>query len=317
MQNSLNIYFSKPLELIVYTLMEKNTVKIFNAYTLEKIDNPNIDEYIDIEGEITDKFNTHPAVVLYKNGLLQIVYAPPDMPYVFDSHGNVAKHFNVPIEAKAKITIPKVEKGGLKPQNLQQFNSATLQQFIQLSKMGKEQDCKETYDELKEKNNVPTVIVSNAKPENIVKDNIKEIFKDEGLQEPNKTPKLKMKSPSPRKKEDNEKWEADLQSLKRDVEQLKEIITIINQRLYRLYPVNIPNFLQTKNGLAPLISVEEINKKIQNNEIEKCELDPLLQPYAGSHRSNNRLLTYTSKNGEIYCVRAEYNPSNNQISNPK
>jgi len=144
---------------------------------------------------------------------------------------------------------------------------------------------------------------------------------DEGTGEPGESPQKEIRSPSPRTQPhpspvpplDNE----ELEELRKEVSELREIVRAMNQRLYRIYPVNIPPELRIDGKLATVISVQDIRKKMENDEIERYLLDPMFQAFAGSHRTNNRFLTFYSKDGSIYLVRADYNPQSNEINAPE
>jgi hypothetical protein len=65
-------------------------------------------------------------------------------------------------------------------------------------------------------------------------------------------------------------------------------------------------------SLPYFASVEEINQKIQQGEIEKWEIDPKLQ-YLDNP---NTRISFFSKDGKLYLVTAQYNPTTNQILPP-
>jgi hypothetical protein len=64
---------------------------------------------------------------------------------------------------------------------------------------------------------------------------------------------------------------------------------------------------------VPVLSFEEISRKLQNNEIEHFIIDSILQIWGNSQ---NRILTFYGKNGIIYLTKVCYNQQTNQIFPP-
>jgi hypothetical protein len=92
--------------------------------------------------------------------------------------------------------------------------------------------------------------------------------------------------------------------------------TLIKQ-LYNIPAANaVPDFLIVNGVKVNFISFQQISQKLSRNEIERYIIEPLLQPYAGNPSSLNRILTMFDKNGMTYLVKAQYNPTTNQISPP-
>jgi hypothetical protein len=105
--------------------------------------------------------------------------------------------------------------------------------------------------------------------------------------------------------------------MRQEITDLRAQLTALCRRIYQLYPVEIPEKLKFNGSEHPVISVDELQKKIAAGEITQTIMDPLYQAFAGSHRSNNRLLTCIDKSGKVYHVRAAYDPKENRISSPK
>lgn len=86
------------------------------------------------------------------------------------------------------------------------------------------------------------------------------------------------------------------------------------RREYRLYNNwTLPDKLPIEGQLISLTSFDVIQDKMGKGEIERFELNPVHQPFAGSTRTANRILTFHSKSGEKYLVNASYDPKTNQI----
>ena len=126
-----------------------------------------------------------------------------------------------------------------------------------------------------------------------------------------------MKSPSPRCL--YQVPDTDIQNIKQELADLKSSYRALTQRIYQIYPVELPMSLKSDGASvkAPVISVDELMKKMTANEVDSNFLDPILQPFAGSHRSNNRLISFKNKDGSYCHVRASYDPKTNKIDHPK
>lgn len=85
-----------------------------------------------------------------------------------------------------------------------------------------------------------------------------------------------------------------------------QIIEAHMRRTYGLYPVSIPTELPLNGQMVSIISYEELLTKSKDNSVIETSLQPEYQPFAGSHRNNNRLATFKLINGDIYLVRCSY-----------
>ena len=90
---------------------------------------------------------------------------------------------------------------------------------------------------------------------------------------------------------------------------LETIVKVLNQRLYDL-PVECPTHLPMGERV---ISLDELREKTQDDKIIKYSLDPLLQCFAGSHRSKSRMVTISTEKGNTYLVVAGFDPRANVI----
>ena len=97
--------------------------------------------------------------------------------------------------------------------------------------------------------------------------------------------------------------------------------TLIKQ-LYKLPGADaLPEFLIINGLRVSFISYEEITQMLNQNQIERYIIEPLLQPWAGKvgsldNEPTNRILTMFAKNGMTYLVKAKYDPVNNSINQP-
>jgi hypothetical protein len=121
------------------------------------------------------------------------------------------------------------------------------------------------------------------------------------------------RSPSPR---------SPAQETNPQLELLQNAFDTLMRQLYGL-PVELPQFLTVNGILSEFIPIERLNNLIQSNQIERFTIDPTLQAWAGSPVTNlridplpNRILTFFGRNGQVYLVKAKYDPNINEIFRP-
>lgn len=324
MSINLRAFLVLPSNIIIYSLKNDQSEKfIYNAGSLQRIDpSMEVTGFIEIAGSVTDKFGVHPVILGYDNDKLEVVYATQQIPYIFTSDGLPAKSDQGMVIVRANVLIPDLEKStisreveNLVSMDLQKINEEVLLNYINLSKEGKPQDTTKSYFDL-----LKTQTKKDTPSEKFLG-----LYIDVSGKNP--TAQRSARSPSPRmipEKIINEDSQLDLKECIRKIENLtaklqdaEDIIKIMNQRLYQMYPIDCPNKLRIDGKSIPVISVDEIKKKMSANEIERFSMNPVLQGYAGSHRSNNRMLTFYAKNGDVYLVRADYDVKTNKINPPK
>ena len=83
------------------------------------------------------------------------------------------------------------------------------------------------------------------------------------------------------------------------------------KQLYRI-PVQLPEFLIINGSRINFISFQMLTQ----NQIERFDLNPLLQPLAGLPESSNRILTVVDKNDTTYLVKVRYDQTTNQAYPP-
>lgn len=86
--------------------------------------------------------------------------------------------------------------------------------------------------------------------------------------------------------------------------------------LSQMYGIPIPQSYFPMN----FISFIEASSLLQQNLVEKFEVDPILQVWSGvsqlsigNHETKERIITLYLKNGNNYLVKAIYNPITQQI----
>lgn len=346
----LQVYLISPMQIIIYSLDDPLTdIKyMFNAELLTLMKDIQVSGFKEILGNITPKFGVKPIVLGYENGKFELVYAPLGMGYVFKSDGKLACHNRSQVTLKsapirifdiAKVNLT-VKSDCLPELDLPEPDTEDIKKYILMSQQGIEYNINTTYDELRkpQKVNLPSSIKATAACEAVPvvaavpavvlpplsQTSMPQQYDDVNLN----TPIRAMKSPSPRISKPKASADAvtinkssvtdqEIEKLKIEVAELRSIVKVFLQRNYQLYPIEMPEQLRLDNISGPVVKLEEINKKMANKEIADMKLDPLLQPYAGSNRGNNRLLTFIAKDGKLYHVRASYDPKNNKIDEPK
>lgn len=330
MTYQLRIFFVHSAKVFVYSLEHEKIPYIYNG-SLELYHLNNIDSYDEVEGVITDSFGVIPVVLVMSSGKYRIVYAPEDSEYVYSSDGKPALHNGEKVVGESFMLMPDVDKSKigsdkLAPISLNKYSEASIRKFCVLSCEGKEQDTNLSYqDYLKKKENSEkqiALIDSMPKISQPVVSNLSSPPRD-----PNGSPSNGFRSPSPKVEEqpspekiENTKisnLENKLEKAEKHIDRLEHLIKTLNQRLYQIYPVKYPQVITSNGHDGEIISVKEIREKMDKGEIHKYELDPMIQPYAGSHRSDNRFLTFYSKDGSVYLVRVFYDTKENKFDEPK
>lgn len=329
---------------------------MFNAELLTLMKNTEITGYKEITGNITTAFGVKPIVLGYENGKFELVYAPRGMGYVFKSDGKLAHHNRIAVTLKSEpIKIPDIDRVNLtiKSDSLPELNLETpdiedIKKYIAMSQQGIEYNINTTFDELRKpsgaKINLPSSIKSipsAPSPVSVPSSPVPAIVLpsltqtcmpqqyDIGNSDKNPTaPVRAIKSPSPRISKPKASADVvtinkssvtdqEIEKLKNEIIEIRSIMKVFIQRTYQLYPIEMPEQLRYENVSGPVIKLEEIKKKMADNEIERMVVEPFFQPYAGSNRNNNRLLTFFAKDGKIFHTRANYDPKNNIMDEPK
>jgi hypothetical protein len=107
--------------------------------------------------------------------------------------------------------------------------------------------------------------------------------------------------------------DVEIKELKIEVAELRSMLKALTQRIYQVYPVEMPQELRYNGKIGPIIDFDTIQKMMSDNLITGMVVEPLFQPYGGSHRGTNRILTFTDKEGKIYHVRADHDAKTNNI----
>lgn len=291
MSTEFRIFLLLPNKLIFYSLADPKTGKpqIFNAGSLESIPNPTTGTFTEISGMATSSFNVKPVVVAYSNNTYEILYAPSDSDYVFRTDGQLAKHQGSPVILKSVIQIPDISKYSnfqeLPKLKLDEPNEKSINDYIKMSRENKEYNLTITYRKISD---LPCDDITSPSPlvfptEQCTADSV-----------------------------------SDIVQLREEVKELRSIVESLIKRVYQIgYPINVPKEIKYDGKEGNVITFDEIQTKLQNNEVEKMEMVALLQPYAGSHRSSNRMLTFHTKDGETYHVRGSYDAKTNKLDPPK
>lgn len=81
-------------------------------------------------------------------------------------------------------------------------------------------------------------------------------------------------------------------------------------------PIQLPRYI-TINGIGRyLVSFESIEKLIKEGQIERCDIDPSLQVWAGPKETVNAIVTFYAKDNRIYIVKVFYDTTLNRAFPP-
>ena len=87
------------------------------------------------------------------------------------------------------------------------------------------------------------------------------------------------------------------------------------KQLYGI-PVELPEYLIVNGLRVSFVPFQQIVEMLQNNQVERFTLDPMVQPWVGPPTSPNRILTMFGRNGITYLVKARYDQNTTQIFPP-
>lgn len=333
MSTGLKVFLIYPAKIIVYNIEdpETNNAYVFNAGNLEHLKNPHIADHKEVEGFALSTFEVKPVVLGYKNGTFEIVYVPPGKKTILKSDGSIAQPNRSPVILYSVIEVPVLSTfPQLKATNLANPDETILKQYIQASQTNNVSNKPTVLPSSSPRLNPSTINNSKLAISPVISMSqitppVKAL--DDGVQDiPSESPKSGFKSPSPRlgkckSQQQHDENTAELKNeamlMRQEINELRSQLTALCRRIYQLYPVEIPDRLKFNGVEHPIISVDDLQKKITNGEITQTIMEPLYQAFAGSHRSNIRLLTCIDKNGKVYHVRAAYDPKENRISLPK
>ena len=315
MSSDIRVFLISPAKVVVYSLDGPNpdVRYIYNAGSLELIPNPRILSFTEISGSVTPAFGVKPLILGYTNGLFEVLYAPLNLPCLFRSDGTLARHDGSPVNLKGVLEIPNLKVGPvgsrLIPLELAPPNDESIQRYIQMSHQGVEYETDQCYQEAARPPDPP-------KPISVAPSDTPAAAQP--------TPRGINRSPSPRlarppgdaPPRTDGTLEEQLKLCQQEIEDLKRAVEVFMRRHYKIYPIEMPSQFRVGKTMVPVIPLEELQKRMANGELERFEFNPLYQAFAGSYSSNDRLLTYYSKNGEIFHVRVNYDPQTNEINPP-
>lgn len=98
-------------------------------------------------------------------------------------------------------------------------------------------------------------------------------------------------------------------------ELFKQSYQTLLKQLYGL-KVELPQFLVINGIRANFISFQEASLMLNQSQIERYLIDPILQPWAGVPGALNRIITLFGKNGITYLAKVKYDSQTNQIYAP-
>lgn len=331
MASGFKVFLISPLRVVIYSFTDHNSVDhIYNAGSLEPIWNPKVDSFVEISGVATSRFEVNPVLVGYNDDTFEILYAPPRSAVVLRADGTPAHPRGRQVTVISRLLIPDLSRSyvgsRLTPLPLAEPNLNAVQKYIDLSRVP--EPSVQLNNALSPDQHEQMLAQPISVPVGVNSIDSPSCSYDSPRETPAKSPTPRMKIPEipleapsrekPHEKiTDNKEYQAEIKRLQEEIDELRSMLKAFVQRTYKIYPVDCPVTLRVDKKNAPVIKFEEAQAKLSNNEIERCVMDPLLQAYAGSARNNNRLVTLFGKNGEVYHVRADYDPKDNKINPPK
>ena len=75
-------------------------------------------------------------------------------------------------------------------------------------------------------------------------------------------------------------------------------------------------FIILDEAKIPFISLSDINDKLNNSTIERCNVEPSLQAFAGTIESGNKVFSFHDKNGSTYLVKCRLDENTNNLLPP-
>lgn len=98
--------------------------------------------------------------------------------------------------------------------------------------------------------------------------------------------------------------------------ELNFVVQALIGRIYQIYPVISPTELTWYGEKISLLKWNEYENLKNENKISSSQIEHLLQPFAGSHRNNNRMILVKSNDGKKYFCQVKHDPKTNTFSNP-
>lgn len=296
---------------------------IYNAGSLRLITNRQVTDFVRIDGKITARFGVKPLVLGFSGGRFEVFYAPTTPEFLFRSDGTLATHGQNQVKTRSVISIPDERSKDvyeLIPIRLNEPNESTISTFIQMSSDRKEYSEEKSYIEMipdtmkKADEELRGELVRVQAETSRVQEELNRV-KDDVKEELNRV-KDDLKSQLDVTKSELVTTKNELEELKFKVTEMEKIIETMNRRMYRIYPVEIPTHIKIGEAYSDLIDAVDAKEKLASGSIEKIELIPSLQPYAGSQQSANRLVTIYDKQGNLYHSRVVYDAESNTIEEP-
>ena len=295
--SDIKLFLAQPLNKVVYYIGSKKTKDplIFNAATLQPIsDMKNITTVIPIEGSLVAKYGVHPFVVSTASGTYHIVYAPQNDNYLYDHKGMPVKIGK--LVSATDILIPDLDTLNNDLPSAAQLDTPNSDSLIH-------------YNDLEE--------TGNYSPAPIYGVSATPRFSPEP-EAPNTGTIIEIAEIKNQYEDLNKKIQnLSLADIKKDIAQLYDIMEALTRRIYSMYPVNRKTPIRIGNIEPQEMSVDEYQKLAVQNKIKNAEFPPLMQPYAGSHRSDNRIMTVHDLSGNMFYVNCNFDPKTNQLSAPK
>lgn len=295
--NTLKLFFGVPLNKVVYCV--KNNSALFNASTLESIsDSSRIQNIIPIEGALLSKYGTHPFVVCTEKETYHIMYTKNGKLYMSDGQSPSVGR----IESFVDICIPDIQNFNGKILNPVLLDNPDINVIIEYNNSVGSQ----TPIFAKQQHSPAPQFIAPPSP----------IFDHLHTEAPN-TGTIVELSEIRSKCEELDRKVGENGDVRKDIDQIFDILDALIRRVYSLYPVKRKTDIRSGKILYQEMTVPEYMKLVQDNKLKNKDFPALFQPYAGSHRSENRIMTVTDTSDKNYYVVCNFDVKTNKLTEPK
>ena len=328
----IKLFIAQPINQPLYSIRNTETgiQTLINAATLEPLADAyakKITQTIRIKGDVITDYDVAPLIVGNTNNEYFIVYAPRKQNSIYDSARNNIEKMNYgELVSVVEIAIPDLnlyKSGILLPIKLLPANMESLFNFI---------NKQENFNNQQEN-------VGNYSPAPVSYYNEIDLFQERQERQVNTTPlsntpivqyradpgtgssielteiktELEKKINSIQSEQSNKNNQ--IGEIKKDIAQLFDVLEALIKRIYGgyMYPVIRKTPLRIEGRELEKMSVEDYNKLSAEGKFDRVLFDAILQPYAGSQRNDNRILTVYDKNGGAFYVECNYDPKTQKV----
>jgi hypothetical protein len=306
------LYYIFPDKLLVYIFTDGTATHIYNAGNLFRIHPSAISTKEEVPGIITTKIGTNPLVIKYKNEKCNVIYIPDCSKPAIQGNGEPFTT-NERVVAVAEILVPQTPESfgqelkpyplarcNIDPYKINDYISNSLISFtpntpMKLTPMTSTPIGGSPYLTNRSLVNTSDEVLDKVM---ILENNIIDVTRDLKSVKDDLTGKYDTITNK------GSDLEIKIVELQKDLKSLKDSFTALMTRLYTESHISLPEYI---DGL-PVLSNEALMSKVDGGELPPFIIEPYYQGYGGGHRTNNRMFTFTLKNGGKYLVKGQLGP---------